>query len=149
MKATEIWSVVQAASAAIGAALGYFIGGLDGALYALIAFVCADYLTGVFAAFIRKELSSEIGAKGILKKVTIFIVIGVGNLADIYLLNDGSALRTATIFFYAANELVSLIENCATIGLPVPQVIRDALTQIKRKSGEKPEENRKDDNENE
>ena len=147
MKVSEIWSAVQATSAALGAALGYFIGGLDGALYALIAFVIADYVTGVFAAFIRRELSSEVGAKGILKKVTIFIVIGVGNLADIHLLGDGSALRTATIFFYAANELVSLIENCADIGLPVPQVIRDALAQIKRKSGEKPD--RKDDNDHE
>ena len=117
-------------------------------LYALIAFVVADYITGVFSAFIRKELSSEVGARGILKKATIFIIVGVGNLSDTHLLGGGSALRTALVFFYAANEMVSLTENCAIIGLPVPQVLRNALAQIKNKSGEKPENNGKDDNDN-
>jgi len=147
MKAMEIWGAVQGVAAAIGAFLGWFVGGLDGALYALIAFVVADYITGVFAAFIRKELSSEIGAKGIIKKVTIFIIVGIGNLADMYLLGGGTALRTALVFFYAANELVSLTENCAVIGLPVPQVLRDALKQIKKKSGEKSEDEKGDNNE--
>jgi len=137
MKGATIWSAVQGASAALGAFLGWFVGGFDGALYALIAFVVTDYITGVFAAFIRKELSSEVGAKGIIKKVTIFLIVGVGNLVDMYLLGDGSALRTALVFFYASNELVSLIENCAVIGLPVPQVLKNALVQIKNKSGEK------------
>ncbi len=145
MKSNEILS---AAAAAIGGFLGYFIGGLDGALYALMTFVAADYLTGVFAAIVRKELSSEIGAKGILKKAAIFIIVGVGNLADIHLLGNGSMLRTALIFFYAANELVSLTENCAAIGLPVPQFLRDALAQLKKKSGEKPTDG-KDGNDHE
>jgi len=149
VKTFDIWNTVQIAAASVGGFLGWFIGGLGGAIYALIAFVVADYITGVFAAFIRKELSSEVGARGIIKKVTIFIVIGIGNLADIYLLGDGSALRTALIFFYAANELMSLTENCSVIGLPIPKILQDALIQIKKKSGENPENKNERGNENE
>jgi toxin secretion/phage lysis holin len=129
-----VWAWTQASCAAIGGFLGWWLGGLDGVIYTLIAFTVADYLTGVFVAFIRKELSSEVGARGILKKVTIYIVVGVGHLCDVHLLGDGSALRTALIFFYAANELMSLIENAAVIGLPIPQVLKDALAQIKNKT---------------
>jgi len=136
MKAETIWNAVQGGAAAVGAFIGWFVGGIDGALYALIAFTVADYITGVFAAFIRKELSSEVGAKGIIKKLTIYIIVGIGHLADVYLLGGGMALRTALVFFYAANELVSLIENSAVIGLPIPQVLKDALAQVKKKSGE-------------
>jgi toxin secretion/phage lysis holin len=146
MRATEIWSAAQGIAAALGAFLGWFIGGLDGALYALVAFTAADYLTGVFAAFIRKELSSEVGAKGIIKKLTIYIIVGIGHLTDQYMLGGGTALRTALVFFYAANELVSLAENCAVIGLPVPNFLIDALAQIKSKSGEKSDKNGKDGN---
>jgi len=137
----KLWDGVQIAVAAVGGFLGWFVGGLDGLLYALIAFTIADYVTGFLAAFIRKELSSEVGAKGIAKKVTIYVIIGIGHLTDAYLLGGGSALRTALIFFYAANELVSLIENSAVIGLPIPKVLKDALSQIKNKSGENPEIN--------
>jgi toxin secretion/phage lysis holin len=136
MKSTAVWSAAQCAAAAIGAFLGFYIGEPSGALYALIAFVCADYVTGCMAAFVRKELSSEVGARGIVKKATIFIIIGVGNLADAHLLGGGQALRTALIFFYAANELVSLAENSSVIGLPVPKFLTDALAQIRKKSGE-------------
>ena len=135
----KIWNWLQVAFAAVGGFLGWFVGGMDGLLYALIAFTAADYITGILSAFIRKELSSEAGAKGIVKKMTIYIIVGIGNLADTYLLGGGSALRTALIFFYAANELVSLIENIANIGLPIPKVLRDALAQIRNKSGENPE----------
>jgi len=135
----KLWDGIQIAVAAVGGFLGWFVGGLDGLLYALIAFTIADYVTGFLAAFVRKELSSEVGAKGIAKKVTIYVIIGIGHLTDAYLLGGGSALRTALIFFYAANELVSLIENSAVIGLPIPSVLKNALTQIRNKSGEKPE----------
>jgi len=135
MKSTEIWNVAQG----VAAALNVFLGGFDGGVYALIAFVCADFVTGVFAAFIRKELWSKVGAREVVKKVTIFIIIGVGNLADMYLLGNEQALRTALLFFYASNELVSLVENCSVIGLPIPRVLVDVLAQIKKKSGEQSE----------
>ncbi len=93
------WNWVQAAFAAIGGFLGWFLGGLDGFLYALIAFVVIDYLTGVICAIADKKLSSEIGARGIFKKVLIFVLVGVGHIVDSQVIGDGGAIRTAIIFF--------------------------------------------------
>ncbi len=127
----DIWNWVQAAFAAIGGTLGWFLGGLDGFLYALIAFVVVDYITGVLRAVVEKKLSSRIGAHGIAKKVAIFLVVGIGHLIDTYLLGGTSApLRTAVIFFYIANEGVSLLENATSIGLPVPEKLKDILAQL-------------------
>jgi toxin secretion/phage lysis holin len=92
-----VWNWVQAAIAAIGGFLGWFLGGLDGFLYALIAFVVIDYLTGVMCAITDKKLSSEIGAKGIFKKVLIFVLVGVGHIVDSQVLGNGGAIRTAVI----------------------------------------------------
>jgi len=127
----DIWNWTQTAFAAIGGLLGWYLGGLDGFLYALIAFVAVDYITGVLRAIVEKKLSSRIGAHGIAKKVAIFLVVGVGHLIDIYLLGgEGAALRTAVIFFYIANEGVSLLENATAIGLPVPDKLKGALAQL-------------------
>ena len=105
--------------------------GSDGFLYALIAFVAVDYITGVLRAIVEKQLSSRIGAHGIAKKVAIFLVVGIGHLIDFYLLgSDGAPLRTAVIFFYIANEGVSLLENATAIGLPVPDKLKDVLAQL-------------------
>ncbi|GHV35014.1 hypothetical protein FACS18949_12130 [Clostridia bacterium] len=101
---------------------------------ALIAFTVADYITGVMCAVVTKTLSSEVGARGIFKKVVIFLLVGIGHLADVYLLGDGEALRTALIFFYISNEGISLIENAAIIGLPIPEKLKDILTQIRDKN---------------
>ncbi len=125
-----IWNWVQAAFAAIGGFLGWFLGGLDGFLYALIAFVVIDYLTGVMCAIADKKLSSEIGAKGIFKKVLIFVLVGVGHIIDSQVLGDGGAIRTAVIFFYLSNEGVSLLENAAHIGLPIPEKLKSILEQL-------------------
>lgn len=124
------WAWTQTAFAGIGGVVGWYLGGFDGFLYALIAFVVVDYLTGVLRAIVEKKLSSRIGAKGIAKKVAIFLVVGIGHLADVYLLGDGAALRTAVIFFYVANEGVSLLENATAIGLPVPDKLKDVLAQL-------------------
>lgn len=120
---------------AIGGWLGYFLGGWDGFLYALIAFVVIDYLTGVMSAIIKKELSSEIGARGIFKKVLIFILVGIGNIIDSNLIGNGSAIRTAVIFFYLSNEGISILENVAVIGLPIPEKLKVVLEQLSK--GEK------------
>lgn len=126
-----IWSWIQTAFAAVGGTLGWYLGGLDGFLYALIAFVVVDYITGVLRAVVEKKLSSRIGAHGIAKKVAIFLVVGIGHLIDTYLLGGTSApLRTAVIFFYIANEGVSLLENATSIGLPVPEKLKDILVQL-------------------
>jgi toxin secretion/phage lysis holin len=137
MKTT--WYTAQAVFAAVGGFLGWFLGGMDGFLYALIAFVVVDYLTGVMRAVVEKQLSSRIGAHGIVKKVAIFLIVGVAHLVDLYLLGNGEALRTAVIFFYISNEGISLLENAAAIGLPVPEKLKDALAQLhskKDKDGE-------------
>lgn len=132
-----IWAWTQTAFAAIGGFLGWYLGGLDGFLYTLIAFVAADYITGVLRAAVEKKLSSRIGARGIAKKVAIFLVVGVGHLIDTYLLGgEGAALRTAVIFFYIANEGISLLENATAIGLPVPEELKNVLQQLHGKECE-------------
>ena len=127
----DIWTWVQLAFSAIGGFLGYFLGGMDGFLYALIAFVVIDYITGLMVAAIQKKVSSEVGFKGICKKVLIFILVGVANIVDKQIIGNGSAIRTAVIFFYLSNEGISILENTALIGLPVPQKLRDVLEQLK------------------
>ena len=127
-----MWRVVCLASfAGIGGVLGWFFGGLDGFMWALIVFVLVDYITGVTAAAIKRELSSEIGAKGIAKKVFEFLLVGIANVLDRQILKNGAALRTLVIFFYVANEGLSIIENCTRIGLPVPKFLKKLLKQLK------------------
>ena len=134
----EIWNWTQTAFAAIGGLLGWYLGGLDGFLYVLITFVVVDYITGVLRAIVEKKLSSRIGAHGIAKKVAIFLVVGIGHLIDTYLISGtGAPLRTAVIFFYIANEGVSLIENATAIGLPVPEKLKDVLAQLHGKDEQK------------
>jgi toxin secretion/phage lysis holin len=132
----EIWSWIQTAFTVLGGLLGWFLGGFDGFLYALVALMVADYITGVMCAIVEKKLSSEIGFKGIFKKVLIFILVGVGHLIDTNLIGDGSVLRTAIIFFYCSNEGVSILENAAHIGLPIPQKLKDVLGQLHNKGDE-------------
>ena len=110
-------------------------------LYALIAFVVIDYITGVMCAVVDKKLSSAVGFKGIFKKVLIFILVGVANILDVYVIGDGSVLRTAAIFFYISNEGVSLLENAAHIGLPVPEAIKNVLEQLHNRAEKEENEN--------
>ncbi|MBI6873373.1 phage holin family protein [Clostridium aciditolerans] len=131
----EIWSWIQTAFTVLGGLLGWFLGGFDGFLYALVALMVADYITGVMCAIVEKKLSSEIGFKGIFKKVLIFILVGVGHLIDTNLIGDGSVLRTAIIFFYCSNEGVSMLENAGRLGLPIPEKLKDILVQLHNKGG--------------
>lgn len=126
----EFWNTIQLIFAAIGGWLGYFLGGCDGLLYALIAFVVIDYLTGIMCAISDHTLSSEVGFRGICRKVLIFLLVGIANILDIHVLGNGSVLRTAVIFFYISNEGVSLLENAAHLGLPVPEKVKDVLEQL-------------------
>ncbi|WP_061322107.1 phage holin family protein [Clostridium botulinum] len=130
----EFWNSIQLIFAAIGGWLGYFLGGCDGLLYALLAFVIIDYITGVMCAVIDKRLSSEVGFKGIFKKVLIFLLVGIANILDVQVIGTGSVLRTAVIFFYISNEGVSLLENAAHLGLPIPQKVKTVLEQLHERS---------------
>ena len=126
----EFWNTIQLVFAAVGGWLGYFLGGCDGLLYALIAFVVIDYITGVMCAVSDKTLSSEVGFKGICRKVLIFLLVGIGHIVDAQVIGSGGVLRTAVIFFYLSNEGVSLIENAAHLGLPVPDKLKAVLEQL-------------------
>ena len=130
----EFWNTIQLAFAAVGGWLGYFLGGCDGLLYALIAFVAIDYITGVMCAISDKTLSSEVGFKGICRKVLIFLLVGIGHIVDAQVIGSGGVLRTAVIFFYLSNEGVSLLENAAHLGLPVPDAIKTVLEQLHDRS---------------
>ncbi|EGP4887911.1 phage holin family protein [Enterococcus faecium] len=131
----EIWSWIQTAFTVLGGLLGWFLGGFDGFLYALVALMVADYITGVMCAIVEKKLSSEIGFKGIFKKVLIFVLVGIGQMIDTNLIGDGSVLRTAIIFFYCSNEGVSMLENAGRLGLPIPEKLKDILVQLHNKGG--------------
>ena len=131
----EFWNTIQLVFAAIGGWLGYFLGGCDGLLYALIAFVVIDYITGVMCAIADHKLSSAVGFKGICRKVLIFLLVGIANILDVQVIRSGSVLRTAVIFFYISNEGVSLVENAAHLGLPVPDKLKDVLEQLHDRDG--------------
>ena len=121
---------IQIAATALGGWLGYFMGGLDGLLIALLVFMVLDYITGMMCAVVDKKLSSAVGFRGIFKKVLILLLVGVANVVDLYIVGDGSALRGAVVCFYLANEGLSLLENTAHIGLPVPEPLKNALAQL-------------------
>lgn len=137
----ENWNWIQAAIATVGGGLGCFLGGWDGFLYALLAFVIIDYITGVMCAVLDKKLSSEVGFRGIFKKVLIFSLVAIGHIVDQNVIGEGSVIRTAVIFFYLSNEGVSILENAAHIGLPVPQKLKDILEQLHNRSGKEDSKN--------
>ena len=130
----EFWTTIQLVFAGIGGWLGWFLGGCDGLLYALLAFVVIDYVTGIMCAVVDKKLSSEVGFKGIFKKVLIFALVGIGHILDPRVVGSGSVMRTAVIFFYLSNEGVSLLENAAYLGLPIPQKLKSVLEQLHDRS---------------
>lgn len=139
----EFWNMIQVVFTMLGGWIGYFVGGCDGLIYALLAFVVVDYITGVMCAIADRKLSSEVGFKGICKKVLIFLLVGLANILDVNVIGTGNALRTAIIFFYISNEGVSLLENAAHLGLPVPEKMKAVLEQLHKK-GEDSDEGKQD-----
>jgi len=126
----EFWNTIQMVFTAVGGWLGYFLGGCDGLLIALVVFTVVDYITGVMCAINDQKLSSEVGFRGICRKVLIFFLVGVANILDVQVIGTGSVLRTAVIFFYISNEGVSLLENAGHLGLPIPEKLKDILAQL-------------------
>ena len=129
-----IWAKIQIAITALGGWLGYFLGGLDGLLIALLVFVALDYVTGVMCAISDHKLSSAVGFRGICRKVLVLMLVGIGHVLDIHVVGTGSALRTAVICFYLSNEGISLLENASHLGLPVPDRLKTVLEQIHGRS---------------
>ena len=130
----EFWNLCQFLFTAAGGWLGYFLGGCDGLLLALVLFAVADYITGVMCAVADKKLSSEVGFKGICRKVIIFMLVGIAHIIDVNVIATGSVLRTAVIFFYLSNEVVSLLENAGHLGLPIPEKLKIVLEQLHDRS---------------
>ena len=125
-----IWTKIQIAVTALGGWLGYFLGGMDGLMIALIVLMTLDYVSGVMCAIVDRKLSSAVGFKGICKKVFILMLVGVAHIIDLHVVGTGSALRGAVICFYMSNEGLSLLENAAHIGLPIPDKLREILAQL-------------------
>ena len=126
----RVWAMIQIVLAAVGGSVGWFLGGCDGLLRALVVFIAVDYATGVMCAVADHRLSSEIGFRGICRKVLMFVLVGVGHVIDENVIGSGSMLRTAVLFFYLSNEGISLLENAAHLGLPVPERLKDVLEQL-------------------
>jgi len=126
---------IRITAAIVGTAFCQWLGGIDGLLTALIAFMAVDYISGVSCAIVEHKLSSSIGAKGIFQKVLILMLVGVANALDNYIIaGDTELLRTAVIFFYLSNEGISILENSVRLGLPVPDKLKSILEQLKTKS---------------
>ena len=130
-----IWTKVQIAITALGGWLGYFLGGMDGLLIALLVFAVLDYITGIMCAIADRKLSSAVGFRGICRKVLIFALVGVGHILDTQVVGTGSALRSAVICWYLSNEGISILENAAHLGLPVPDKLRAVLEQLHDRKG--------------
>lgn len=127
---------IHTITAAICIIVGFLFGKVDGLVYALLAFIILDYVTGLTVACINKKLSSEIGFKGIAKKVIILVVVGVGNIVDIYILGGGAVCRSTVIGFYLANEGISILENAGNLGIPLPKKVVSVLKQLKNDNDE-------------
>lgn len=140
----EFWNSIQVVFTVMGGWLGYFLGGYDGLLYALIVFMAMDYITGVMCAVSDKKLSSAVGFKGICRKVIILMLVGIANLLDVEVIGTGAVLRTAVVFFYLSNEGVSLLENAAHLGLPIPEKLKEVLAQLHNKAESEEEKNEVD-----
>ncbi|MBP0964763.1 MAG: phage holin family protein [Oscillospiraceae bacterium] len=111
--------------------ISFLFGDLEGMLIALIALIILDYISGVIAAAVEKRLSSEVGAKGIAKKIFMLLIVALANIVDINVIGDGHVLKTVTVVFYICNECISLIENAGRIGVPVPKKLLDVLEQLR------------------
>ena len=131
----DFWTMMKTAFAAVGAWLGYFLGGNDGLLYALLVFVIVDYITGVMCAIEDRKLSSAVGFRGLCRKVLTFLLVGIAQVLDVHVLNQPGVLRTAVIFWAIANNGLSILENAAHLGLPVTEQLKDVLEQLHDRVG--------------
>lgn len=133
---SKIQIIINSIAGAVGAVLGFMYGEVSGLFWALIAFMATDYITGVVVAAINKQLSSEVGFKGLAKKLMILVFVSLGHIADMYVLGGTPVAMSAVMLFYIANEGLSIIENAGNLGLPVPKKLKDIMVQLKKESEE-------------
>ena len=139
----KIQMIFNSIAAAVGAAVGFLFGEVTGLFWALIAFMGMDYVTGVVIAVVGRKLSSEVGFRGLAKKFLVLVFVAVGHILDAYVLGNTAVFMTAVMLFYIANEGVSIIENAALLGLPVPEKVRSILEQIRNKAEKEEADNEK------
>lgn len=132
----KILDYIKLAAVQIGAIIGAFIGNITGMIWALLIFAIIDYITGVTAAILEHKLSSEIGFRGITRKVLLFMIVGVANVLDVYVIGSGGVCRSMVLVFYIANEGLSIIENVARCGVPVPEKLKVILKQLEEEERE-------------
>ena len=125
---------IKSAAAAIGGAAAYLWGPWDALITALIALIVIDYVTGVICAAVNGKLNSSVGFKGLMKKALIFALVAVAGIADSVIPAANQAIRAAVILFYTANEAISIMENAAELGLPVPKRLKGMLTKAQNES---------------
>ena len=133
---SRIQIIIDSIAGAVGAVLGFMYGEVTGRFWALIAFMATDYITGVVVAAINKQLSSEVGFRGLAKKLMILVFVSLGHIADMYVLGGTPVAMSAVMLFYIANEGLSIIENAGNLGLPVPKKLKDIMVQLKKESEE-------------
>ena len=133
---SRIQIIIDSIAGVVGAVLGFMYGEVTGLFWALIAFMATDYITGVVVAAINKQLSSEVGFRGLAKKLMILVFVSLGHIADMYVLGGTPVAMSAVMLFYIANEGLSIIENAGNLGLPVPKKLKDIMVQLKKESEE-------------
>ena len=127
----SVLAFCKSAIAVIGGYIAWFLGGFDGLIITLCVFALVDYITGVIAAVIKKELCSRVGFVGIARKTLMFFLVGIASILEFYVLGASSPIREIVIVFYIANEGISIVENSARIGLPIPAKFLAILEQLK------------------
>ena len=123
-------TITDCIAAAVGAAVGFLFGEANGLLYALLAFMAIDYVTGVISAAVMHKVSSKAGFVGLAKKLLILSFTAMGHIADNIILGGTPAVMSAVMLFYMANEGISIVENAAALGLPVPKKLKDMLDSL-------------------
>ena len=128
---TMLDDVIDFFTAGIVGLLGWFFGGIDGFVKVLITFSIIDFITGLMAAYTKHELNSSVGFNGICRKISMFCLVGVAHIIDLYMLGDTAMLKTSVTLFYAVNEGISIFENVDVLGIPIPQFLKDRLFNLK------------------
>jgi toxin secretion/phage lysis holin len=124
-------NIAETVFSVLTAAVTFLFGKMSGILITLIVLIVLDYITGVFCGVATKTLSSQTGAKGIIKKILTLLIVAFAHILDVNIVGGGELLMTMTILFYISNESISLIENCGLLGLPVPQRLKSVLSQLR------------------
>lgn len=132
---SNIGTIYNAVVAFFGAVIGFMFGGVSGLLITLIVFIVFDFITGVLTGIAEKKLSSETAFNGLVRKVFEILIVSAAHLLDFYVFHEGDVLFTATCFVFISTEGISLVENAARLGVPIPKVVVDTLVQLKVKAG--------------